>query len=477
VAARVARWAERVFGFLGSLRLATFLLVLLTLACILGGVIPQSSVTPNADLIFRSYGIFWYRLITRLHLDDIFHSLWFLSLAGLFALNLLLCTSRRARGTVARVFGSPRFRALSEMDSGTIAIPIAEPMPDMSQRLADAVTRAGYRRVVRLEGSGRTQLVGLRRWWGALGADVVHVGILVILAGAFLGVFREEGTIRIHELEKGLLLPACGVKREQGQMADCLPFDLRVDNFGVQTYEDSTRVKDYWATITASRGGRIFQEARISVNRPATIRGISLYTWRYGEDPNAALVRLHVVDVTRSMVTAEVELRVGETLPVPGLQLWVTVVQFYRTFSLDGVGNPIDLGDVTGGHPAVLLQISGLDATGEEVAYRDLAFPFLPETSTQPKVSFLLADAQLPAFIDLHFARNAGYPVFWWGFVLVMVGLAVALYVRSSTVRITIEPSRLLFCAEGRGGARRADRLATDIATIHGLGLPTEAEE
>jgi len=475
VIARAGRSAERILGFLGSLRLATLLLVLLTVACILGGVIPQSSVTPNADLLYRSYGIFWYRLITRLRLDDVFHSLWFLSLTGLFALNLLLCTSRRARGTIARGFRAPGFRVLSETGNRTIVIPIADPTPGASERLERVVTRAGYRRVVRREGAeGRAQLIGRRRPWGALGADVVHLGILVILVGALLGVLREEGTVRVDESERGLLLPACG---EQGQAVDCLPFDLRVDDFGVETYGETGQAKDYWAVIAAWQGDRLLEEARISVNRPATIRGVGLYVWRYGADPGAALVRLHVVDPTRSIVTAEVELRVGETVPVPGAQLWVTAVQFYRTFSLDDESHPIDLGDVPGGHPAVLLQISGLDAIGEEVVYRDLALPFLPETSTQPEVAFLLADAQIPAFIDLHFARNPGYPVFWWGFVLVMAGLAVAFYVRPSTVRITIEPERLLLRAEGRDGSRRADRLATDLATILGPDRLTEAEE
>ena len=475
MAVRFGRATKRLLGFLGSLRLATLLLVLLTLACILGGVIPQSSVTPNADLLYRSYGIFWYRLITRLRLDDVFHSLWLLSLTGLFALNLLLCTSRRARGKIARVFRAPGFRALSETDSRTIAIPFADPTPSAFEHLDRVVRRAGYHRVVRREfADGRAQLIA-RRWpWGALGADVVHLGILVILAGALLGVFREEGTVRVDESERGLLLPACA---EQDRGADCLPFDLLVDDFGVETYGETGQAKDYWAAIAAWQGDRLLEEARISVNRPTTIRGVGLYVWRYGAEPGAALVRLHVVDPVRSIVTAEVELRVGETLPVPGAQLWVSVVQFYRTFSLDEEGNPVDLGDVPGGHSAVLLQVSGLDATGEGVAYRDLALPFLPETTTQPEVAFLLVDAQVPAFIDLHFARNPGYPVFWWGFVLVMAGLAVALYVRPSTVRITIEPERLLLRAEGRGGSRRADRLAADLATLFQQDLLTEAEE
>jgi len=466
---------NRLLSVLGSLRLAAALIVLLAVSAAVGGIVPQAATTPNADLIYRSYGIFWYRLITRLSLDDVFHSPWFFALTGLFALNLVLCTSRRARKTLASLFGEPRMMILSEADSRTIAMSSEKRVRCTLQRVAEIVRRAGYRRIVRLDCAGSPpQLVGLRRRWGALGADIVHLGILVILLGALLGAFRAEGTLRIDETEKGQLLPACGMEE---QTENCLAFDLKVDDFGVETHGETGRVKDYWATISVWQEDHLLREARISVNRPVTIQGFGLYVWRYGADLQSALVRLRIIDPARNMVTAEIESRVGETAPVPGKQLLLKPLQYYRSFALDATGNPVDLGSTPGGQPAVLLQVTGTDSTGEETTYRDLALPFLSETNAKAEVSFLLAEASVPAYIDLHYVRNPGYPTFWWGFVVVMVGLAIAFYARPSSIRITMEPGRLLLRAEGRGGSRRAEQLAADLATLLLDSQPTEAEE
>ena len=466
---------SRVLALLGSLRLATVLLVLLMVGCVIGGLLPQSSVTPNADAVYRAYGPFWYRLITRLRLYDVFHSTWFFSLTGLFALNLALCTGRRAHCTIARVFGRPLLTAIPEENARTHTIPVRGKRAELITFVTEATRRAGYGRVNRTgDCEEHVQLLGRRRRWAALGPDLVHVGILIILAGALLGIFREEGTFRVNEWEKGLRLPAC----DGDGSADCIsiPYDVQVDNFGVETYAETGRAKSYWADLAFWDGDDLAMQGRISVNRPLTIRGMGFYAWRYGEDVRATLVRLHVLDRARGVITTEVELRVGETLPVPGARLWVTALQFYRTFALSDEGDPVDLGSVPGGHSAVLLQVTGLDEDGRNVAYRDLALPFLPETTVEPAHAFLLADARCPAFIELHFARNPGYPVFWWGFVLVMVGLAAALYFRPSAVRISIEPDRILVRAVGRGRAEQVERLARDIADAVGLDSRKEAE-
>jgi len=470
---------RRILAVFGSLRLATVLLLLLTVACILGGLLPQAPITPNADLIYRSYGVFWYRLITRLRLDDVFHSPWFFALTGLFALNLALCTGRRAQRTLRNLLGRPRFTDLREGDAGVHVVRTIARGEGLMTALIDSAKRCGFSRVDQVRaGDRRVQLLAQRRRWGALGADIVHIGILVILAGALLGILREEGTLRVNEWEKGVRVSSCSGAAGEEPDEPCvrLPYDVRVDDFGVETYAETTRVRDFWATVTTWEGSRLLEEARVSVNRPASIRGVGLYVWRYGEDPSAALVRLHVLDRDRGVVTAEVELRIGETVPVPGTQLWTKSLQFYRTFALDDQGEAVDLGNTPGGHSAVLLQIAGLNDAGDETAYRDLALPFLPEANAEADVAFLLADTHLPAFIDLHYARNPGYPVFWWGFILVMVGLAVALYVRPATVRIGIEGDRVLLRAEGRGGRSRAERLASRISEDHGLDFEQEVD-
>ena len=451
----------RVLARLGSLRLAVILLVLITLAATVGGILPQAPITPNADEIYRSYGVFWYRVITRLGLDDVFRGPGFLSLVGAFALNLILCMSRRARRSIVRTLAP---RAVSLIRNGGGARCIERPSKDDSDSagllVEDALRGAGLRRIDRVTASGPTsdevQIVG-RRWrWGALAPDLVHLGILVILAGALLGGLRQEGTFVVTEAEHGRRLSAC----DSGESEDCLPipYDLRVDAFGVEVYEDSTQAKTYWADLTFLDGDETLCEGRIAVNRPMTVAGFGFYPWRYGDDVDSATVRLQIFEYERNAVTDEIELRVGETVVVPGTQLWLTAGRFYRTFALTDDGEPVDLGSMPGGHSAVLVQIMGVDDAGRDVAYRDLALPFLPETDAPVSYAFLLADASVPTFLEIHYARNPGYPVVWWGFVLVMIGLAGAFYLVPSTVRASIRPDAILLRDEGRRAAGRATK-------------------
>ena len=476
----------RGYTSLASLRLALVLLVLLTVAAILGGVIPQAAITPNAEQIYRSYGVFWYRVITRLGLDDVFHGPGFLSLAGLFALNLTLCTARRARRSFGLMFGDPRRVSLSgsEMDVRRIDVCLDCDRDAVEIAVRDAFRRHGMRRIDRgrlpvglsEDPSNEIQLVA-RRWrWGLFAPDLLHAGILIILLGALLGVLRQEGTFVVDEWEKGQRWPACS---DDAESNDCIPlaYDLRIDDFGAEVYPGSSQVKTFWADLAFLDGDEPVREGRIAVNRPLSIDGFSFYPWRYGDDAGAASVRLHVVDRAHGAVISEIELRVGETVAVPGKQLWVTAARFYQTFALTDDGEPVDLGAAPGGHPAVLLQITGIDEDGSPKTYRDLALPFLAETEVAVPQTFLLVDAFVPAFLEIHFVWNPGYPVIWWGFVVLMVGLAGAFYFVPSQIRALIRSDAILLRGEGRKTMARTTARLDRIETAIRLELGSEIDE
>ena len=482
---RVRHALSRGYAFLASLRLALVLLVLLTVAAILGGVLPQAPITPNAEQIYRAYGVYWYRVITRLGLDDVFHGPGFLSLVGLFALNLALCTARRARRSFGRVFGDPRYVAFSGSETDVRRIDIDADRDTVETVVRDVFRRHGMRRIDRVclpaglsdDPSDESQLVA-RRWrWGLLAPDLLHAGILIILLGALLGGLRQEGTFVVSEWEKGQRWPACS---DDAESNDCIPlaYDLRIDDFGAERYPGSSQVKTFWADLAFLDRDEPVRQGRIAVNRPLSIDGFSFYPWRYGDDVGAASVRLHVVDRARDAVVSAIELRIGETVAVPGRQLWVTAARFYQTFALTDDGEPVDLGAVPGGHSAVLLQITGIGDDGSPRTYRDLALPFLAESDVVVPQAFLLVDAFVPAFLEIHYARNPGYPVVWWGFVLLMVGLAGAFYFVPSQIWVSIRSDAILLRGEGRKAmARLGERLDRIEAAIRlELGPESESE-
>jgi len=447
--------ASRTVSFLGSLRLAIALLALLTLACMIGGIVPQTPTAPNAIEIYRSYGVFWYRVITRLALDDVFHSGWFFVLVALFAINLVLCTGRRVRRTFHEILASPRYLTLPSDGEGVLQLENLCSRESTIRSVRRTLREMGYRRIAVVHShDGDPQIIGRRRRWGRLAPDLVHLSILIILIGSLLGLLRQEGSFIVNEWGKGTRFLPCS----SAEGTPCVPgsFAVQVDAFGVETYGATSRVKDYWAEVSIWNDDRLERQGRISVNRPLTVRGVGFYVWRYGDDVQGARLLLRVYNREHNAVVSEAEVGVGETVPVPGTQLWLTVVRFFRTFALDKQGNAVDLGNIPHGHSAAILQVIGMDEGGGDVAYRDLALPFVPDvaaTAPTPYV-FLLADVRIPSFIEVHFVRNPAYSVVWWGFILLMGGLAGSFYFVPSSVRVSVREEGATVWLEGGGRSK-----------------------
>ena len=90
---------KKIRRFLGSMPLAITLLVLLAAACGIASAIPQNQAP---EWYQTQYGERAGSLITGLHLDDTYHSLWFLILSGALCLSLLMCNLTRIRPLIRR---------------------------------------------------------------------------------------------------------------------------------------------------------------------------------------------------------------------------------------------------------------------------------------------------------------------------------------------------------------------------------------
>ncbi|MFQ6033454.1 MAG: cytochrome c biogenesis protein ResB, partial [Candidatus Bipolaricaulia bacterium] len=145
---------------LGSIRLTIPLLAILTIAAAIGGVVPQAPITPNADLLYRSYGRFWHNIIKFFLLDDVFHSWWFLTLMGLFSINLVVCTARRLRRSV-RLLATP-LRPLSQVSAAGAAT--ASFRGRILEEVREAARHVLKRRHLRFREEGE-QLFGERWRW------------------------------------------------------------------------------------------------------------------------------------------------------------------------------------------------------------------------------------------------------------------------------------------------------------------------
>ncbi|MBR1582792.1 MAG: cytochrome c biogenesis protein ResB [Spirochaetales bacterium] len=201
---------KKVLKFISSMRFAIILLVILAAACSVGSLVTQN----------QTYA--WYAarysertaaLIVALHLDDAFHSWYFILISAFLCLNLLLCNVIR--------------------------------LPSLIKRTAKENT--------------------LRSRIGLWGAWVTHLGVLLLILGFSLGQMTHREYAAYGVPGQSMPIGDTGLV----MTIDDFRIDLRADDT-VEQYTSEITVYD----IARSSEGR---SASLSVNNPADLYGLRFY--------------------------------------------------------------------------------------------------------------------------------------------------------------------------------------------------------
>ena len=91
---------KSIINFFSSVKLAIFLIIIITIASIIGTLIPQMR---SAQEYAARYGQF-SEILIRLEFTNLYHSWWYFALLMLFSLNILICTLTRISPKFRRVF-------------------------------------------------------------------------------------------------------------------------------------------------------------------------------------------------------------------------------------------------------------------------------------------------------------------------------------------------------------------------------------
>ncbi|MEW6265191.1 MAG: cytochrome c biogenesis protein ResB [Thermodesulfobacteriota bacterium] len=267
---------EQIVDFLASVKLALTILIVLAVTAVAGTIIPQN-LAP-ADYIM-AYGPRLYTFLGYLDLFDMYRSWWFTLFLGLLAVNLIVCSVKRL----------PRTARLAR--------------PIQADRLTlDFLKKQPFSRDLLLSGPPREHLPRLKAAfhscfgppraaapsWGTLlwsdrgafsryGVYLIHLSILVILAGAAMGGYR--GFSGYLELTEGQTKDAIQGQRPPGKIP--LSFAVRLDKFAVSFYP-SGAPSEFRSDVTIIENGRAVHEASILVNHPLTWRGVTFYQSSYG---------------------------------------------------------------------------------------------------------------------------------------------------------------------------------------------------
>ena len=415
---------KKIFRFLASIKLAIILLILLAVASILGTLLPQMprGFEPRAAAdwlasLQEHYGKAAV-LFEKLQLIQVYRSAWFLALLGIFALNLIVCTLIRISPKYRRAF-RPRL----EFDAGNLLALKASARFKANASVAETANAlkrllsASRYRVREAGGESRILYLARKRIWGIFGSDVVHLGLLVVLAGGILsGAGSVRSQIELHNT--GELKPVPG--------AD---FDLRLDKFVTEYYPEGGGVKAWKSTLTILDRQHPVRTQIVEVNRPLTYRGYSFYQMSYGWKWDGVDVEFRVKEKSDAAFLRTFKLKVGEKALLGDQgQTSVSIERFIPDFVL-GEGNKPETRSLRADNPAALIK----GVRGGKEIFSGWIFANFPDfaqmhgtAGTDLVFEFKSFNAEQYPIIEA--AKDPGAVLIWIGCALVMLGLGLAFY-------------------------------------------------
>jgi cytochrome c biogenesis protein len=377
------------WGQLTSIRLTVFLLLILAALAVVGTV----------------------------GLPGIYYTSWFLAPLSLLALNLLACLAHglpQAIRKAARPFTGET--ALTLPERGRFTWP---QKADASALAAEILRRelGRPRREVRDEkqvlfyGRGRLR---------PLGPYLVHLGLVLILAGGVVGKFwGVEGRVLLQQgqVAGAFELDAPGKERPLG-------FQVRLDRFQVRYYEGGRGTpQEFRSDLTFLQGDKAAAHAVCRVNEPVSFGGYTFYQASYGAMPQGPIV----LQVSRGGETQTLKLPFRRWAPVPGSEARIMALRVEG--NLQGYGPAVELAYREGpGHP----QIFWLPQKHPELAERPGG------------LRLRVAPLSLHYYSVLQVKHDPGVGWVYGGFLLLLPGLYLAFLRPSQRWAVVLE--------RGKGG-------------------------
>lgn len=390
-------------SFFASVRLTISLLILIAAAAALGTFVPPSV--------------------------DVYHSFWFLALLGLLSLNLTACSLERFPVSWRR------FSEKTDPDrprSFFDLLPADQVFFSRDEKVSEAakvedLLRKRYRRVQKKQTAEGTFFSAEKGAFSHFGVYAVHLGVLVIIAGAMTGaLFGFKGYVNIAEGETAGAVLLKGEKKLKN-----LDFAVRLDRFTMDFYENGMP-KTYRSDLTFMKEGRVLYQGPLLVNHPIDVEGLRFYQSGYGSagDGEASLrLRDGKKDVLKKV-------RVGDRFEIPGAKADVRVLRVEE--------------DLMGMGPAVKVHVRSAKKDVQFWAFHNIReietqnpglFEKVPQFNPglfAPYV-FELQGVTVRYYSGLQVTRDPGAPVVAAGAFLMMVGFMVVFFFAHRRIYVRID--------------------------------------
>jgi cytochrome c biogenesis protein len=332
---------------------------------------------------------------------NIYYQIWFLAPLGLLALNLLACLVEglpQAVRKAARPFTGEM--ALSLPERGRFTWPGEAEAAALAQEALRRELGGPRHEVI----DGKEVFFYSRGRLRPLGPYLVHLGLVLILAGGMVGKFWGiEGRMLLQPE-----LPVTSIELDTPGKTLPLAFQVRLDRFQVFYYEEGGGTpKEFRSDLTFFQEGEEKLRTVCRVNEPVTFGGYTFYQSSYGAMPRGA-VR---VEVSQGDNRQTLELAMRRWAPLPDNRGEIMLVRVEA--NLQGHGPAVQLGYRLGsGHPQLFWLVQ---------KHPELTEPIGP-------LRLAMGPLNLQYYSILQVKHDPGV---WWvygGFILLLAGMYLAFF-------------------------------------------------
>jgi cytochrome c biogenesis protein len=423
---------DKIWDLFASIKFAVIIFALISLTSIVGTVLeqnaePEKNILILSKLLGKSLAPTAYVVLDSLGFMSMYDSWWFLALLLVFASNLVICSLDRLPRIIKLVREPIRPLPAESIEKMSIKrnITLASENPDVKEVLSRALRKIGLRKLETSESEG-VQVYAEKGNFTRLGVYITHSSILIILAGAIIGIFAgfkaylnlpEGQTSSFAYKNRGIEVP--------------LGFEIRLDNFEVDFYGTTDRPKDFKSWLTVLKNGREVMKKTIEVNDPLTYEGITFYQSSYGSVPTGINNGIFVLRLfSNDGKSAEINPRLGDKFVIPGTNVEGNITNFSPALSIDASGRAFTYTDQMV-NPAAYIEFTD---GGKEI-YSGWLLKRYPQTWSLPdgnRVEFLEYWGVL--YTGLQVRRDPGVFIVYLGCIIMSIGLYITFFMSHQRV-------------------------------------------
>ena len=466
---------DRIWDIFASVKLAVVIFSLIALTSMVGTVIEQQAEPEkNIKVLTKMFGVEHeaahsvLTVLDKLEFTNMYHSWWFLALLLLFAANLIICSLDRLPRVWKMVKEKVRPLPLEHIEKMSIKKTFSQKgkASQIKDIVVTAMSSIGFKP---LDSSGETgvQLYAEKGNFTRLGVYITHLSILLILAGAVIGIYF--GYNAFLSLPEG---QTSSVAFKDGGVEVPLGFDLRCDNFEVDYYQDSDMPKAYRSWLTVIKNGKEVTKKSIVVNDPLTYEGVTFYQSSYGSVPDGLENGTVVLNVASGNGKSEqVKTKIGGSFAIPGTSVTGHVANFSPALSIDQSGKPFTYSERMT-NPALFVEFS----EHGKAKYSGWLLKRYPQTWSLPdgnRVEFL--DYWGVEYTGMQVRKDPGVFLVYLGCIIMAAGLYMTFFMSHRRVWVALTEEKgsvkvLIGASANKNRAsleRKIEKMANAISAGH----------